>query len=103
MFSIMRCPCGSGRLLDGKCAPDPLKHAGRLPCRASLLLPVCGRRETSGRASAAPPRALATALVTGAARRPQPPRKLQDVRPIGSIAVVGTRVGGLNGFEPRYR
>jgi hypothetical protein len=91
MFSIMRGPCGSGPLLDGKCDPDPLKHAGRLPCRASLLLPVCGRR------------ALAATLVTDAARRPSPPRELQDVRPIGSIAVVGTRVGGLNGFEPRYR
>src|SRR4051812_45691139 len=40
MFSIMRGPCGSGPLLDGKCVPDPLKHAGRSPGRASLLLPA---------------------------------------------------------------
>jgi hypothetical protein len=48
ILSIMRGRCGSGPLLDCKCAADPLKHDGRLPGRASLSLPVCGRQKTRG-------------------------------------------------------
>jgi hypothetical protein len=54
ILSIMRGRCGSGPLLDCKCAADPLKHDGRLPGRASLSLPVCGRQKTRGPASAGP-------------------------------------------------